>query len=184
MNLIRSTVLVVFVLAGCSHEGTVSPPDDDELNRVDKVIGVRFVIPGEKPENTVGYGFSLLEGDGEVNISDLERIGVKTAELNREQISKLISAVYEYDKPIPGALCYRPHHIFLFYDEDDELVNSVEVCFECTQIRTSPPIDETGLLGYDFKTLALLCDEIGIGLTEGPFTSADFVKWWEKEFED
>ncbi|MBP6784471.1 MAG: hypothetical protein KA152_11825 [Verrucomicrobiales bacterium] len=182
----RCLLLLVGILpflAGCSREGTKKIPTVSDLKSADKVIGVRFEMPGEKENVSAASAFSLIGNDGEVDVRLLDRIGIKTAALNREQTSKLVAAVYGNHAETPAFLCYKPHHVFLFYDEDGELINTVEVCFDCIQIRTSPPVDETQPSGYDFKALALLCDEIGIGMSEGPLTSDDFVRWWDKEFD-
>ncbi|RBP45651.1 hypothetical protein DES53_10233 [Roseimicrobium gellanilyticum] len=140
------------------------PFDRDAVARVE---AIRFKLPettlknGEKVEME---DFSFLNGGHKVDLSRLEELSVKKAELTPTQIETLIQAIYGKNKKMPSAACYSPHHLFLFYDASGKLINSVELCFSCTGVVTSPELPEKHWYRHDFRKLAKLCEECGIGL--------------------
>ena len=127
-----------------------------------RVVAYRFRIPGEERLEPVKSGFTLLR-DSQVNLDQLRTLSMKSVELTPKQTSKLLASTFSDQRDEPAA-CYDPHHLFLFYDESDNITNAIEICFGCTGIRTLPTLKEEQRYRHDFRALARLCDEIGIDL--------------------
>ncbi len=65
-------------------------------------------------------------------------INTKGANLNEEQIKRLLNALdSKADKRI-SARCYMPHHGFVFYDKQDKAIGHIELCFQCGNADSSP----------------------------------------------
>ena len=134
-----------------------------DLSSVVRVVGMNFVQPDDGDANGLRpSGFSLLRPDGFLDTALLEEIKVKEAILSRDQIARLKTAVYEETEVFSAAACYDPHHIFIFYDGEDQIVNVVEVCFSCTSLQAFPELGESQWRRHDFRALLTLCEEIGI----------------------
>ena len=65
-------------------------------------------------------------------------------DLTRQQSNSLFALLKtnmcEIDE---GAICYYPRHAILFYDSKGQPFSYIEICFECTNYRTSDklPLD-------------------------------------------
>jgi hypothetical protein len=150
-----------------SKEAKASPaalPFD--RSSVARVEAIRFKLPEETLKNgeKIEAEFSFLRGGDKVDLTRLEELSVKKAELNPAQIETLIQAIYGKNKKMPSAACYNPHHLFLFYDASGKLINSVELCFSCTGVSTNPQLPEKNWSRHDFRKLAKVCEDCGIGL--------------------
>jgi hypothetical protein len=165
-----------------SHEtkaSTAALPFDHSA--VARVEAIRFKLPemtlknGEKVEME---DFTFLNGGHNVDLTRLEELSVKKAELTPAQIETLIQAVYGKNKKMPSAACYSPHHLFLFYDVSGKLINSVELCLSCAGVVTSPELPEKYWSRHDYRKLAKLCVECGIGLHDT--TLKQFNKMMDK----
>ena len=139
-----------------------------------KVVAYRFALPGEGSGQLVESGFSLFNAEGQLNLEQLERLKVKEAILTSDQTERFVEAVYAEEDVTSAAACYDPHHIFLFYDDSGSLINVVEVCFSCYNLHAFPVLDKSIWRRHDFRTLARLCDEIGIGMSSG--SAEDFIR--------
>ncbi|MEZ0275043.1 MAG: hypothetical protein ACAH88_09070 [Roseimicrobium sp.] len=130
-----------------------------------RVEAIRFKLPIEtlKSGEKVIAEFSFLSGR-KVDLTRLEELAVKKVELTPTQIDTLIQALYGKNKKMSPAACYEPHHLFLFYDVSGGLINTVELCFSCTSVSAFPGIPEKQWYRHDFRKLAKLCEECGIGL--------------------
>ncbi|MEZ0274522.1 MAG: hypothetical protein ACAH88_06425 [Roseimicrobium sp.] len=147
-----------------------------DRSAVVKVEAIRFKAPGEtgKPDEQTGLDFSFMRRDEKPDLSKLRELTVKKAELTPAQIDKLIQCLYGKNEKMFSAACYFPHHLFLFYDASDNVINAVELCFSCTGVSASPHIPEKQWYHHDFRGLAKLCDECGIGL--GSKTAEEYVR--------
>lgn len=149
------------------------------LGKTTRVVGFRFVLPGEdEPDSPMPSGFSLIDQSGELDLALLSELKVKEANLTAAQRDSLVAAVYGDHQITSAAACYDPHHIFVFYDENDRIINLIEICFGCLNILTYPELDETQWLHHDFRVLARLCDEVGIGMASG--TAEDLILFWDE----
>jgi len=150
-----------------------SPVSRESLGSA-KIVAYRFALPGDGSEQPVESGFSLFNEEGQLNLEQLEKLKVKEAILNSDQTEKFLDAVYSEEERTSAAACYDPHHIFLFYDDSDTLINVVEICFSCYNLHAFPILEESIWRKHDFRALALLCEEIGIGMTFG--SAEDFIR--------
>lgn len=182
--------LLAVLAAGCREKQPVAPPvaeAEKTVNETEPVIARQW--PPQGYAKVVGYrfwervgpmdfSFSLLS-DGRINRKELDRLKVKSAELTSAQVDTLVAGLLsESEKTFPAA-CYEPHHIFLFLDRDDQVLNAAEVCFDCCNIHLLPAIDESRWARHDFRSLAKLCEEIGIGMHET--TAAEFIKMFDEQ---
>ena len=144
-----------------------------------RVVGYRFALPGEgNDEEAVDSGFSLLQEGGKIDLKLLQKLKKKEAPLDSDQVARLVGAVYGPHERRGPAACYDPHHIFLFFGDSNTLINAVEVCFSCTNLHAHPDVGESQWYRHDFRVLARLCDEIGIGMTSG--TADNFIRVWDE----
>ena len=144
-----------------------------------RVVGYRFALPwDDAPGAVMESGFSLIMRDGALDVPALDRLKVTEATLTRDQVGRLVDAVYGEHEKTGAAACYDPHHIFLFHDGDGTLFHVVEVCFGCTNLRTQPEIAEPQWWRHDFRELARICDEVGIGMVSG--TAEDQIRFWDE----
>ena len=143
---------------------------------VKRVEAIRFKAPGEsdKPDAQPADPYTFLGAGGKTDFTKLRELTVKKADLTEAQIGTLIQGVYGKNEKMPPAACYDPHHLFLFYDGEGKIINVVELCFSCTNVNSSPPMPEANWYRHDFRKLAKLCDEAGIGLESK--TAAEYVR--------
>ncbi len=177
-----TALLAVILFVGCEpdpKENAVPRSGENSstggLNSGARVVGFRFALPGDdEPGVPVPSGFSLIQSDGNINFEQLDELKRKQATLSNTQVGKLVSAVHNAENKTSPAACYDPHHIFLFYDDAEQVTKVIEICFSCTKIRTQPELTEDQWYRHDFRALARLCEEIGIGL--GAQTAEQFIE--------
>lgn len=143
-----------------------------------RVVAYRFALPGEGGELPMELGFSLITRERKLDLAALKNLKQAEATLTAEQVSRLVDAIYGTHDHTGPAACYDPHHIFLFYDTTDVLINVVEVCFGCTNLHAQPQIEESQWGNHDFRGLARICDEIRIGMSSG--TAEDQIRLWDE----
>jgi hypothetical protein len=147
-----------------------------DRSAVVKVEAIRFRAPGEtdKPDEKSEFEFSFMNGNEKPDLSRLQELTVKKAELTPAQVDKLIQCLYGKNEKMFSAACYFPHHLFVFYDASGNVINTVELCFSCTGVAASPDMPKKQWYLHDFRGLARLCDECGIGL--GTKTAEEYVR--------
>ena len=126
-----------------------------------KVIGFRFQEPEGHDDRDE---FSLLD-DNLYKRADLNGCAVAGKALTNEQVDQLLAAAFTEKVLDGGAACYGPHHIFIFYADNDRIVGAIEVCFGCNNMAQLPATGKTyeQMLGHhDFIALARLSAELGI----------------------
>lgn len=143
-----------------------------------RVVAYRFALPGEGGERPREPGFSLITQNRKLDLTALKNLKQAEVTLNAEQVSQLVDAIYGAHDHTGPAACYEPHHIFLFYDTNDVLIHVVEVCFGCTNLQAQPQIEEPQWGKHDFRKLARICDEIGIGMSSG--SAEDQIRLWDE----
>lgn len=175
--MVRQLLILIFavILTGCNSNEQATSVEAQGA----RVIGYRFMIPGDdKPNLPRESGFSLISQAGQLNQELLNELKVKEAQLTASQVIRLHEMVYGDHPSTSAAACYDPHHIFVFYDDDGEIKNTIEICFSCLNIHTSPELEESQWRRHDFRSLARLCDEIGIGMTSR--SAEDLILFWEE----
>jgi hypothetical protein len=81
------------------------------------------------------------------------------------QVQRLIGAVTGEHPDYPTAACFNPHHAFVFYDKSSKPRAWVDICFQCSGIRSRP----FGMTeNADFPSLGELCDELHLPSSPGP----------------
>lgn len=128
------------------------------IPKFSKVIGFYFT---SEPYHSAGE-YRILNRPV-VNEKDLGVFAKAAGALNAEQVNRLLHAVVTPDEVDFLGACYDPHHVFVFYSDQDAPVAAIEVCFGCKQIDTAPVFKEDDfILIYDFLALAHLAWELGI----------------------
>ena len=161
MKQLAAFLISIFVV-GCSRQSDSSTTTQRRYHGAykwpsvpySKVVGYQFEIP-KLPDD--------LLIDGSLDTEKLKLYTIKSAELDKEQAVQLLGAVLEPQSPIGPALCFSPHHVFVFYAEDQAPVAAVEICFGCMQVKTWPHAVRSSV-GHDFEALASLAVELGLGL--------------------
>jgi len=132
-----------------------------------KIVGYRFKDPDLQPNG----GF-LKKAD--IDMAELKNRTVKTATLSSDQATNLLKAISGTRKHVPRAMCYNPHHLFLFIDENNKVVAAFEFCLECGGERFTSPLDKTKI--PDFRAIAKVCEDCGIGLDDDGGTAEAYAK--------
>jgi hypothetical protein len=148
----RTSLLFVVVCAGCaSYKAKQTPVDPLALifNRATSIKLLSYAndaydaiqVEGQEEKSTAPID-TVVRVVADLRIP--ESIIKEEIELNKRQRNALYTLLQtnmcEIDE---GAICYYPRHAILFYDLDDQPFSYVEICFECTNYRTSDnlPLD-------------------------------------------
>jgi hypothetical protein len=164
-------ILLAAVLTGCGEKQSKVHDTPPRLsNRIDgtwppapsaNVTGYRFKTnPAEEP-------FSCIVRDQRrIDLGELEKRAGASAKLSGEKTAELLDATFQKNGGLPPAACYEPHHIFLFRGSTGEITHAIEICFDCNDVYTLPPLPDDQGQHHDFRRLYKLCDSLG--LTEKP----------------
>ena len=107
-----------------SHEGGVWHFDNFEQVRVFRINwGSKYPLDG------------IMDDQGQLNPTRIPKEGVL---LHKHQVNRLESAVTGTHPAHPIALCFNPHHAFLFYDKHGQVVGNIDLCFLCSNYEGSP----------------------------------------------
>lgn len=80
--------------------------------------------------------YEYLNNDSIVNIPSIYLRN--KIEINKKQISKLKKGLIKSPNKIEErADCYMPRHVIVFFDEEDNTLGFVELCFSCMNSRAS-----------------------------------------------
>lgn len=109
------------------------------------------------------YSEDLKIEDGKLNIANNQNIK-EIVVLNKDQIEIFYHDFYNSkicDGDVVSA-CYYPRHLIVFYNEKNEVVNALELCFECSQMKALnnfnyPSLceDKIDLIIKDFKSFGI-----------------------------
>lgn len=151
--------LLFFVFASSCFAGKFFPGTDfDEvrvfLYNLENEIDGRNDVPFLNREGTPHH--SNVTGDGIV--------------LSPEQQTRLLRAL-RHGKDFESALCYQPHHAFVFY-RGGKPVAAAELCLMCAGSRYRPNHGGTP----DFKALSQLVAELGLPDFDHPDKWEAFAK--------
>lgn len=82
------------------------------------------------------YAFDrIINQDGSLNVTRMPKKGVL---LTNKQVGQLEAAVTGVHPDHPVALCFYPHHAFVFYNDSREIVGHINVCFLCSNYSGEP----------------------------------------------
>lgn len=99
---------------------------------------------------------TIIGPEGELNESRLPRAGTV---LSKMQMDKLEAAVTGTHPGHPVAMCFYPHHAFLFFDDGGAVVGHIDICFQCSYYDGAP---EGFADHWDLDALESLIKEIGM----------------------
>ncbi len=131
------TVLVT-AFCGCT---TSKEPDQDNLTSLTQTRQDWGFIQFSKVK---AYRMNWTDEDasnglvGEKNKLNRSRIPKNGINLNLDQISLLREAVTGSHPDHPAAGCFNPHHAFVFYDDQENIVGHIDICFRCSNYRKEP----------------------------------------------
>lgn len=132
---------------------------------------------------------SILSEKTIIDVASLAGRVTGSRNLERKQGESAISSINnKQGQSYPIALCYQPHHAFVFYSDLGMPVACIEVCFGCLVVKTVPSKNvqiNSGELGQivDFPTLAKILYDSGLTIT--PYKSLDdYLKDLQKSVEE
>ena len=99
----------------------------------------------------------ILDG-GELNDTRVPDEGIT---LTDAQVEQLESAVTGSHTDVGIGLCIYPHHAFVFYDADDQIIGSIDVCFLCESFHAKP---KGYARNWDLLSIAELIHDTGMPL--------------------
>jgi len=97
-------------------------------------------IKGFSKVELVVYDHIVERGKPLVDSGRLHKgiVANKTVRLSDDEIQKLLSLVTGENRPRLGAMCYEPHHGFIFYDSAGKVVGHLEICLMCNGYYSYP----------------------------------------------
>jgi hypothetical protein len=111
-----------------------------------------------------------------IDVAALSTRLVKSRALNHDAAEGLLRGTTNGTKRHPIAVCYEPHHLFVFYGYEGHPVAAIEVCFSCNRVKMTPEVRVgRGAIGpfetADLAGLAKIATEAGLDLK--PYASLD-----------
>ncbi len=130
--------------------------------------GTVITWPGKSYSYVRGFCYDYLADDarsffinGKMHKGVLDPKGVK---LDADQVQRLVKGITVSQPKGPRTPCYAPHHAFVFYDAQGNVVAWFEMCFGCNQQRAYP----AGTPEYvDRQALYQIASELGLPLGKG-----------------
>ncbi len=99
--------------------------------------------------------------NGRMHAGVKDPAGVK---LSPAQTQRLLSVLTISQDKQKRAVCYKPHHAFVFYNASNKPVAVFEMCFGCNKFVSTP----RGTPEYiDYNALVLLTKELGLPFGNG-----------------
>ncbi|MGB7324568.1 MAG: hypothetical protein WBD31_06835 [Rubripirellula sp.] len=81
------------------------------------------------------YTMRHMLTDGELNDTRVPLDGIT---LTDAQVRQLEAAVTGTHTDVGIGLCIYPHHAFVFYDAEDQIVGTIDLCFLCNSFHAKP----------------------------------------------
>ena len=97
----------------------------------------------------------------QLDMAYLQKMKRNEAVLSETQIDQLMDAIFGTHPKSDVAMCYEPHHIFIFF-ANDQPVGAFEFCFQCLQYRAWPKRDIG--VNESYEKLAALCKKLSLGI--------------------
>lgn len=152
------------------------------------LIGIAHAEPVEKlwPEKPFEYvvaycynpfydnrGTAITYDDGSIHEGVIRSTTVRLSPDQTSALRKILST--DMDSERVGALCYDPHHAFVFYDAEWKVTASIDICFLCSDYR-SRPVGTSDKV--DLDALKAFCIKIGLPVLK---SSSDYTKLFYQE---
>lgn len=157
-------MLAVAMLCSCS-----SPPVPPTLSKTTPPHASSRQWQGRSFDKVVGYRFadsaewrSVIRLDlHQLDMAYLQKMKRNEAVLTEEQTDELMDAIFSKHPPSFVAICYEPHHIFVFFSKAQP-VGAFEFCLQCHQYRAWPKRDLA--VNESYVKLASLCRKLRLGV--------------------
>ncbi len=102
----------------------------------------------------------IIGGELKCDIN-LTRLSEKV-ELDKDDYDLLFGIIYKSEKVNYLDACYNPRHGILIYNEDNEQIEFIEICFECDRSISTSGIPDFGLMSHkSYKALHDLFEKYG-----------------------
>lgn len=89
-----------------------------------------------------------------------------------ERLEDLVTGRKEPERSLNGGFCHEPHHGFIFYGKNDEILGFIEVCFMCHSVISDP---YEGLSSpWDFAGIRSFIEDMGLPTAGNRETWAEF----------
>lgn len=108
---------------------TAHPAFYDFIEQCDSVVFNRIVTDSVVRKGETLYASKALIYDSTINLDYL----IPVKHLQKKEIDSLYYILYNHNHLAGELLCYSPRHGITFF-KNGELVNYIEICFECNKI--------------------------------------------------
>ena len=113
-----------------------------------------------------GNNKSEIRNDSRLNPTREPELGIL---LTNNEADVLCDAVCGNHPDHEIALCYMPHHAFLFVDERNSIVGHLDICFQCLNYRGTPAGYANN---FDIEAIAQLLQGLGVPLSNPEWENA------------
>lgn len=136
-----------------------------------KLVSFKYDYPftGESDTTEVQvYAPEIPKTNGVVDLAKMFEV-VTADDTTSERLLNILMNENEGDE-MEAAACYEPRNGIIFFDEKNNILGYIEICFECLQYELVPEtITLTNLYPYEFDALKNLFREAGISYVEGEY---------------
>ena len=124
----------------CYHNGKLTDSERRSIYPFDKAVSMEVISFDSK------LGRAPIDQDTIVHAKTREAVVLSTNEINR--LSDILYN-YNYSKETnffseTTVGCYYPRHAIVFLDKSEKVISYIELCLECSQVKTSLPKESTG----------------------------------------
>ena len=130
------------------------PAGNDILKNAAKVLAVTYDYTQPDEGELVIVGKRMHKGVFEVS-----------QPLTKAQRAKLTKALTQARELVPPAKCFDPHHGFVFYDKEDNIIGHLSICLKCATSEASAQL-KVGRL-FDWKGLEAILREVKMPVLKG-----------------
>lgn len=137
-----------------------------------KLVSFKFHYP--EPEavdhEALEYQPQIPKTNGTIDLTKMFEVKTLDNKIEEKLLSILMNKDTEDTNEI--SFCYEPRNGIVFFDEADNVIGYIEICFECLQYKVEPTtITVTTLYPMEFDALRSIFKEVGI--TYGTLQSED-----------
>lgn len=104
------------------------------------------------------YTWRNMIEQGKLNETRTPTDGIKLTDV---QVDQLKAAITGKHTDMGVGACIYPHHAFVFYDEENQIAGSIDICFLCSSFRAQP---KGYARNWDMLTIAELIHDAGVPL--------------------
>lgn len=172
MTTIRAIALLVMIGFG---QGIAQEVPERFRTRLGKVVA-STTWPGDaKRIVAVAYDYKQEEHPEVVVDGRLHKgVFLTSQALNDAQRKRLYSAITGANEHLKAAMCFEPHHGFVFYDASNKILGNLTICFGCNNYTHAPKGELSKV--FDLKELKNLVMELKLPVLASPDGYAELFK--------